>query len=88
MKEKYLYTKNGEHVDDVIARVKDFINELTNVQETYHLKLAEDLNLTDEGADWLFDYIHNSGEEGKYLTFDEHISFYGKSHKELVKSKS
>jgi hypothetical protein len=33
----------------------------------------------------LFDYIYNSGEEGNYLTFEEHMSYYGKTYQELIK---
>ena len=83
MKNEY-YTPDGQHPDDAIANVKNFINELSNVQEQYFNKLVGDLRLTDEGADWLFDYIYNSGEDGKYLTFEEHMSFYKKTYDELV----
>lgn len=83
MDTKY-YTPDGRHPDDAIVHVKDFINELSNVQEQYFRRLTEDLNLSDEGSDLLFDYIYNSGEEGKYLTFEEHISFYKKTYKDMV----
>jgi hypothetical protein len=84
MKSEY-YTSDGQHPDDAISKVKDFINELSNVQEQYFNGLVDELRLTTEGADWLFDYIYNSGDEGKYLTFEEHISFYKKTYDELVK---
>lgn len=83
MKTEY-YTPTGDHPDDAIIKVKDFINELSNVQEQYFTKLVEDLNLNSEGEDWLHDYIYNSGEEGKYLTFEEHLSFYKKTYDEMV----
>lgn len=83
MKTEY-YTPTGDHPDDAIIKVKDFINELSNVQEQYLTKLVEDLNLNSEGEDWLHDYIYNSGEEGKYLTFEEHLSFYKKTYDEMV----
>ena len=72
------------HPDDLIHEVKNFINELSNVQEQYFNKLVQDLQLTSEGEDWLHDYIYNSGEEGKYLTFDEHLSFYDKTMKDFL----
>jgi hypothetical protein len=83
MKPEY-YTPSGDHPDDAIIKVKEFINELSNVQEQYFTKLVEDLNLNSEGEDWLHDYIYNSGEEGKYLTFEEHLSFYKKTYEEMV----
>jgi hypothetical protein len=83
MKTEY-YTPTGDHPDDAIIKVKEFINELSNVQEQYFTKLVEDLNLNSEGEDWLHDYIYNSGEEGKYLTFEEHLSFYKKTYDEMV----
>jgi hypothetical protein len=83
MKTEY-YTPTGDHPDDAIIKVKDFINELSNVQEQYLTKLVEDLNLNSEGEDWLHDYIYNSGEEGKYLTFEEYLSFYKKTYDEMV----
>lgn len=83
MKNEY-YTPDGQHPDDAIAKVKDFINELSIIQEQYFNNLVDDLRLTEEGSDWLFDYIHNSGEEGKYLTFEEHLSFYKKTYDKLV----
>ena len=83
MKPEY-YTPAGDHPDDAIIKVKDFINELSNVQEQYLTKLVEDLNLNSEGEDWLHDYIYNSGEEGKYLTFEEYLSFYKKTYDEMV----
>jgi len=83
MKREY-YTPEGDHPDDAIVKVKDFINELSNIQEQYFVKLVKDLNLNSEGEDWLHDYIYNSGEEGKYLTFEEHISFCKKTYDEMV----
>ena len=83
MKTEY-YTPTGDHPDDAIIKVKEFINELSNVQEQYFTKLVEDLNLNSEGEDWLHDYIYNSGEEGKYLTFEEYLSFYKKTYDEMV----
>jgi hypothetical protein len=82
---KTQYTIDGRHPDDVIYEVKNFINELSNVQDQYLEKLVETLQLTPEGEDWLHDYIYNSGEEGKYLTFDEHLSFYKKSMQDFLK---
>jgi hypothetical protein len=62
------------NLEDAIFFVKYFINELTNVQEDYFDKLAKRMNLTEEGTNWLFDYIHNSGEAGNHLSFEEYLS--------------
>jgi len=83
MDKKY-YTKDGDHPEDAIHKVKEFLNELVNVQEVYFLKLVNDLNLNEDGENWLFDYIHNSGDEGNHLSFEEYISFYGKKYEDLV----
>lgn len=84
MKNEY-YTPDGQHPDDAIIKVKNFINELSVIQEQYFNNLVEDLRLSEEGADWLFDYIYNSGEDGKYLTFEEYMSYIGKTYDELVR---
>lgn len=76
------------HPEDLIYGVKNFINELSNVQERYLEDLVVKLNLTEEGADWLFDYIHNSGEEGEHITFEEYLDFYKKTLKDLTKNKT
>lgn len=84
MNDKY-YTPDGQHPEDAIYHAKCFINELTRVQETYFQKLVSDLNLDNQGEDWLFDYIHNSGEEGELLCFDEYLNEHQKSYESFVK---
>lgn len=78
------YTPDGQHPEDAIYHAKRFINELTNVQESYFQKLVKDLKLDEQGEDWLFDYIHNSGEEGEKLTFEEYLDGYNQSYEKLV----
>ena len=78
------YTPDGQHPEDAIYHTKRFINELTKVQETYFLKLVSDLRLNSSGEDWLFDYIHNSGEEGELLCFDEYLIQCGKEYEDFV----
>lgn len=78
------YTKNGRHPDDVIFETKQFLNELSNIEEEKFSKLCKSLNLNEDGESWLFDYIHNSGDEGNHLTFEEYISYYNKSYQDLV----
>ena len=84
---KLQYTPDGQHPDDAIYEVKNFINKLQKVQEEYFNKLAEDLQITEEGESWLFDYVYNASEDEKHLTFDEYLSFYNKSLVKLVNYK-
>lgn len=83
MKRKY-YTKDNRHPEDAIFEAKMFINELTNVQESYFVKLLRNLDLNEEATNWLFDYIHNSGEEGSKIDFEEYLEQYGKKYGDFV----
>lgn len=56
------YTPDGMHQEDAIYKVKTFVKELQNVQETYIKNLVKYLNLNEDGEEWLFDYIYNSDE--------------------------
>lgn len=78
------YTPDGQHPEDVIIYVKNFINELSRVQENYFKKLVLDLKINKEGEDWLHDYIYNSGEEGEKLCFDEYLQECGKLYEEFI----
>ena len=53
------YTPEGKHPEDAIYEVKMFFNKLKDVQDDYFEKLSKGLNLTEEGKDFLFDYIYN-----------------------------
>lgn len=87
MNEQLQYTLSGQHPDDAIFEVKTFINKLEKVQHDHFEKLVKDLQLTEEGESWLFDYVYNASEEEKYLTFDEYLSFYKKTLKDFVEYK-
>jgi hypothetical protein len=64
-----------QHPEDNIFKVKDFINELSKVQDTYFNNLCRDLALEDGALkDHLFDYIYN---EDKMLTFGEYLDRIG-----------
>jgi hypothetical protein len=63
-----------------IKYAKDFINELTIIQDTYFSGLCEGLGLTDEGKDWMFDYVFNT-PDGK--TFEEYLKKFNKTFGEL-----
>jgi hypothetical protein len=66
------------HPDDNIFKVKDFINELSNVQDSYFESLCEELDI-EEGnlKDHLFDYVYN---EQKMVTFGEYLDGFGLGH--------
>jgi hypothetical protein len=66
--------------EDQIKMVKTFITELTFVQNIYMGGLFESLGLTEEGKDWLFDYVFNHTEKD---TFEEYLKIYGKTFGEL-----
>lgn len=68
------------HPEDEIYRVKTFINELSLVQDRYHKDLCKKLGTTDEGSDWLFDYVYNHTDAD---TFEEYLEKHGKTFGEL-----
>ncbi len=65
----------SKHPDDRIFATKDFINELSKVQDRYFKKLCKKLDLHKEAEDYLFDYIYN---ENKELTFGEYLDKLGR----------
>ena len=83
MKPKY-HTKTGQHPDDVINRVKTFINELQIVQEKYFDDLVNELNISEELNDWLFDYIFNEDSDID-LMFTEYLEDINKDYVDFVK---
>jgi hypothetical protein len=56
---------------------KDFINELSKVQDRYFKKLCRKLDLPKETEDYLFDYIFN---ETRPLTFGEYLDAMGRGN--------
>jgi hypothetical protein len=63
------------HPDDSIFKVKDFVNELSRVQDSYFESLCFELELGDgELKDHLFDYVYN---EQKMVTFGEYLDELG-----------
>ncbi len=69
--------------DSSIQTVKAFIRELTHIQDTYQKALEESLPLKEEGKILLHEFIHNSEEDDKYLSFEEFASFLGKTPQDL-----
>ena len=66
---------SDSHPDDQIFKVKDFINELSKVQDAYFSALTDHLKLDKQVEDYLFDYIFN--ETGP-LTFGEYLDRLGR----------
>jgi hypothetical protein len=63
------------HPEDSIFKVKDFVNELSRVQDSYFESLCFELELGDgELKDHLFDYVYN---EQKMVTFGEYLDELG-----------
>ena len=65
------------HPDDRIMATKDFINEVSKVQDRYFKKLCRKLELPKETEDYLFDYIFN---ETRPLTFGEYLDAMGRGN--------
>ena len=83
MKPDY-YTKTGQHPDDAINKIKVFINELQVVQERYFKELVNDLGITGELDDRLFDYIYNE-EPDIELMFTEYLENVNVRYEDFVK---
>jgi hypothetical protein len=63
------------HPEDSIFKVKDFINELSRVQDAYFESLCFELELGEgELKDHLFDFVYN---EQKMVTFGEYLDELG-----------
>jgi hypothetical protein len=64
------------HPDDSILKVKDFVNELSRVQDFYFESLCFELELGEgELKDHLFDFVYN---EQKMVTFGEYLDELGR----------
>lgn len=76
------YTDKNEHPEDKIYNVKKFVNELSNVQDSYFNQLVVDLDLNTKGSDWLFDYIFNDHSQDS--SFEDYLYRYGINYQSLV----
>jgi len=66
------------HPEDRIYKTKDFVNELTKVQDRYFKKLVKKLKIpTEELELLLFDFVFNAQEP---KTFGEYLDEMGKGH--------
>ena len=66
-----------KHPDDRILATKDFINELSKVQDRYFKKLCRKLDLPKETEDHLFDYVYNEEDP---VTFGEYLDKLGRGN--------
>ena len=73
-----------KNIDNLIYVSRRHIRDLSQQQDKIFETLTKHLQLNSEGEQWMFDYIYNSEEEEKYITFEEYLSFYDKSLKDLV----
>ncbi len=80
------YTPEGKHPEDAIYEVKMFFNRLKDVQDDYFERLSQGLNLTEEGKDFLFDYIYNTHNEVDEIDdFAHYLETLGKDYKNFIK---
>ena len=81
------YTPEGKHPEDAIYEVKTFVNKLQDVQEDYVQRLSKGLNLTEEGEEYLFDYIHNTDNKNREIDdFAHYLEILNKNYKNLIKN--
>ena len=79
------YTPEGKHPEDAIFEVKMFFNKLKDVQDDYFERLSKGLNLTEEGKDFLFDYIYNIDNENDQIDdFFYYLENLNKNYEDLL----
>jgi hemerythrin len=71
--------QNTKTVNEKINKVKTFINELQSVQESYFNSLVDELKISDELNEWLFDFIYNEDADVD-VSFTEYIGKAGKTY--------
>jgi hypothetical protein len=80
------YTPEGKHPEDAIYEVKEFFKKLQDVQEDYFQRLSKGLKLTEEGEEYLFDYIYNTHNEVDEIDdFSHYLETLGRNYKDLIK---
>ena len=81
-----LYTPKGKHPEDAICEVKEFVKKLQDVQEDYFQRLSKGLKLTQEGEEYLFDYIYNVNNDDQEIDdFAHYAQTLGKSFRNFIK---
>jgi hypothetical protein len=79
------YTPEGKHPEDAIYEVKIFINKLQDVQEDYIQRLSKGLKLTQEGEEYLFDYIYNIDNKNREIDdFAHYLEILGRNYETLI----
>jgi hypothetical protein len=80
------YTPEGKHPEDAIYEVKEFVKKLQDVQEDYFQRLSKGLKLTEEGEEYLFDYIYNvNNDDQKIDDFSHYLETLNKNYKNFIK---
>ena len=80
------YTPEGKHPEDAIYEVKSFFEKLRDVQDDYFQRLSEGLKLTEEGEEYLFDYVYNvSMYDQKFDDFAHYLETLGRNYKDFIK---
>ena len=79
------YTPEGKHPEDAIHEVKTFVNKLQDVQEDYVQRLSKGLKLTQEGEEYLFDYIYNIDNKNREIDdFAHYLEILGRNYETLI----
>jgi hypothetical protein len=79
------YTPEGKHPEDAIYEVKSFFEKLRDVQDDYFERLSEGLNLTEQGKDFLFDYVYNvSNDDQQIDDFAHYLETLNKNYEDLI----
>jgi hypothetical protein len=79
------YTPEGKHPEDAIYEVKSFFKKLQDVQEDYFQRLSKGLKLTEEGEEYLFDYIYNVNNDDQEIDdFAHYLETLNKNYKDLI----
>ncbi len=58
--------------EEKIELTRQFIRDLSALQDFRYNTLIQQLDLTEKGEEFLFDYVFNSDEN----TFEEYLKFY------------
>lgn len=71
-----------QHPEDRIAREREFIKRLSDVQTSALERLVVNLGLNEQGADFLFDYIFNCDDPD--VDFANYLASLGRKYEEFV----
>lgn len=77
------YTLDGRHPEDAIYKERMLIQEFQRMLEKRFDNLVQDLRLTEEGENLLFDYIYNNGDED--IEFEDYLGRLDTDYSEIFK---